>query len=223
LRAGQRRSRQVVINTCKVLDAADAADIPVAVGAAQPLIERSGRQGGSHGRDGLAAIGPTAIPGTVPAPACRSSDAAVSAALLAAAERSNRVISRTVTPLPHQSAASRSERLSSLVIVRSICPARCSASRTRASRSPSAVSTATARPSSRVAGRHALRAGPPGHLTLSGAPLASPTADSSVNPLSTPVFSLSPKPFRRLERSLPAPQTCFAYLPPDFRSAVRHT
>jgi hypothetical protein len=86
---GNAEVDQVVINTCKVLDAADAADIPVAVGAAQPLIERSRRQGGSHGRDGLAAIGPTAIPGTVPAPACRSSDAAVSAALLAAAERSN--------------------------------------------------------------------------------------------------------------------------------------
>jgi inosine-uridine nucleoside N-ribohydrolase len=53
---GNAEVDQVVINTCKVLDAADAADIPVAVGAAQPLIERSRRQGGSHGRDGLAGI-----------------------------------------------------------------------------------------------------------------------------------------------------------------------
>jgi pyrimidine-specific ribonucleoside hydrolase len=53
---GNAEVDQVVINTCKVLDAADAADIPVAVGAAQPLIERSRRQGGSHGRDGRRAF-----------------------------------------------------------------------------------------------------------------------------------------------------------------------
>ena len=48
---------QAVINTCKVLDAASAADIPVAAGAAQPLIERARREGGgSHGPDGLAGI-----------------------------------------------------------------------------------------------------------------------------------------------------------------------
>jgi pyrimidine-specific ribonucleoside hydrolase len=48
---------QAVINTCKVLDAANAGDIPVAVGAAQPLIERARREtGGSHGPDGLAGI-----------------------------------------------------------------------------------------------------------------------------------------------------------------------
>ena len=48
---------QAVINTCKVLDAASAGDIPVAAGAAQPLIERSRRDGGgSHGPDGLAGI-----------------------------------------------------------------------------------------------------------------------------------------------------------------------
>jgi pyrimidine-specific ribonucleoside hydrolase len=47
---------QVVTNTCKVLDAAGAGDIPVAAGAAQPLIEHSRRAGGSHGLDGLGGI-----------------------------------------------------------------------------------------------------------------------------------------------------------------------
>jgi pyrimidine-specific ribonucleoside hydrolase len=48
---------QAVINTCKVLDAASAGDIPVAAGAAQPLIEHARREGGgSHGPDGLAGI-----------------------------------------------------------------------------------------------------------------------------------------------------------------------
>jgi pyrimidine-specific ribonucleoside hydrolase len=48
---------QAVINSCKVLDAASAGDIPVAAGAAQPLIERARREGGgSHGPDGLAGV-----------------------------------------------------------------------------------------------------------------------------------------------------------------------
>lgn len=48
---------QAVINTCKVLDAGGAGDIPVAEGAAQPLMERARREGGgSHGPDGLAGI-----------------------------------------------------------------------------------------------------------------------------------------------------------------------
>jgi pyrimidine-specific ribonucleoside hydrolase len=47
---------QVVINTCKVLDAAGAGDIPVAAGSQQPLIERARRPGGSHGVDGLGGI-----------------------------------------------------------------------------------------------------------------------------------------------------------------------
>lgn len=47
---------QVVINTCKVLDAAGAADIPVAAGAAEPLVERSRRKNSPHGSDGLAGI-----------------------------------------------------------------------------------------------------------------------------------------------------------------------
>jgi pyrimidine-specific ribonucleoside hydrolase len=47
---------QVVINTCKVLDAADAGDVPVAAGATKPLLERARRQGGRHGTEGLGGI-----------------------------------------------------------------------------------------------------------------------------------------------------------------------
>jgi pyrimidine-specific ribonucleoside hydrolase len=54
--AGNVPIDQVVINTCKVLDAAGAGDIPVAAGAWQPLIERARRTGGSHGVDGLGGI-----------------------------------------------------------------------------------------------------------------------------------------------------------------------
>jgi inosine-uridine nucleoside N-ribohydrolase len=54
--AGNVPIDQVVINTCKVLDAAGAGDIPVAAGARQPLIERARRAGGSHGVDGLGGI-----------------------------------------------------------------------------------------------------------------------------------------------------------------------
>jgi pyrimidine-specific ribonucleoside hydrolase len=54
--AGNVHLDQVVINTCKVLDAAGAADILVASGAAQPLIERARRKGGAHGVDGLGGI-----------------------------------------------------------------------------------------------------------------------------------------------------------------------
>jgi pyrimidine-specific ribonucleoside hydrolase len=53
--AGNVPIEQVVINTCKVLDAAGAGDIPIAAGALQPLIERR-RTGGSHGVDGLGGI-----------------------------------------------------------------------------------------------------------------------------------------------------------------------
>ncbi len=60
-----------------------------------------------------------------------------------------------------------------------------------------------------VPGRPVPCAAPPAHLTLSAAPLASPPADSSHLPYRLRSFidtglSLSPKPFRRLERSLPA-------------------
>jgi hypothetical protein len=86
----------------------------------------------------------------------------------------------------------RSDKPSSLVIVCSACPTRRSASRTAPSRSPSGVSTATARASSGVPGRRVLCAVPPGHLTLSVAPLASPIPDPSRpyqrRSLSTPVF-----------------------------------
>jgi pyrimidine-specific ribonucleoside hydrolase len=54
--AGNAPVDQVVINTCKVLDAAGAGDIPVAAGATQPLIERARRRAGAHGIDGLAGI-----------------------------------------------------------------------------------------------------------------------------------------------------------------------
>jgi pyrimidine-specific ribonucleoside hydrolase len=54
--AGNATLDQVVINTCKVLDAAGAGDIPIAAGAAEPLLERARRQGASHGPDGLGGI-----------------------------------------------------------------------------------------------------------------------------------------------------------------------
>lgn len=54
--AGNVPLDQVVINTCKVLDAAGAGDIPVAAGAGQPPTERPRRQGASHGPDGLGGI-----------------------------------------------------------------------------------------------------------------------------------------------------------------------
>jgi pyrimidine-specific ribonucleoside hydrolase len=54
--AGNVTVDQVVINTCKVLDAAGAAEIPVGAGAAHPLIERARRAGGPHGLDGLGGI-----------------------------------------------------------------------------------------------------------------------------------------------------------------------
>jgi Resolvase, N terminal domain len=68
--------------------------------------------------------------------------------LLPPLNRRSRITSRNMMPLPHQSAASRTDRLSSSVIVRSASPARRSVSRTAASRFPSAVSTSTAKPSS---------------------------------------------------------------------------
>jgi pyrimidine-specific ribonucleoside hydrolase len=54
--AGNATLDQVVINTCKVLDAAGVGDIPIAAGAAGPLLERARRQGASHGPDGLGGI-----------------------------------------------------------------------------------------------------------------------------------------------------------------------
>ena len=55
--AGNVALDQVVINTCKVLGAAGAGDIPVGVGARVPLKERARREsGGSHGPNGLGGI-----------------------------------------------------------------------------------------------------------------------------------------------------------------------
>src|SRR5687768_3340610 len=54
--AGNVPIEQVVINTCKVLDAAGAESMPVAAGALQPLLDRARRTGGSHGVDGLGGI-----------------------------------------------------------------------------------------------------------------------------------------------------------------------
>ena len=54
--AGNVPIDQVMINTCKVLDAAGAGKIPVAAGAQQPLLERARRTEKSHGVDGLGGI-----------------------------------------------------------------------------------------------------------------------------------------------------------------------
>ena len=54
--AGNSGLDQVVINTAKVLDAAEAPDIPIAAGARQPLIERVRPEGAFHGIDGLGGI-----------------------------------------------------------------------------------------------------------------------------------------------------------------------
>jgi hypothetical protein len=144
--------------------------------------------------------------GALPGPACRPSDASVSAAVRKPSSRSSRVISRTVRPLPHQWTASRSDKPSSSVIVRSACPARCSASgrERRVHRARSALRLPD--PRSGVPGRRVLCAVPPGHLTLSVAPPASPIADSSHLPYRHRSFidtglSFSRKQLRGLERS----------------------
>ena len=55
--AGNSGVDQVVRNTLKVLEAAGAPeDIPVARGAAQPLVERSRPEGAFHGEDGLGGV-----------------------------------------------------------------------------------------------------------------------------------------------------------------------
>jgi pyrimidine-specific ribonucleoside hydrolase len=64
--AGNVSVDQAVINTCKVLDTAGVGEIPVARGAAQPLVERSRRKESSHGSDGLAGVG---LPETLRGPA----------------------------------------------------------------------------------------------------------------------------------------------------------
>ena len=55
--AGNSSVDQVVTNTLKVLDAAGAhRDLPVARGAAQPLLERARPEGAFHGDDGLGGV-----------------------------------------------------------------------------------------------------------------------------------------------------------------------
>jgi pyrimidine-specific ribonucleoside hydrolase len=53
---GNSSVEQVVTNTLRVLDAADAAYIPVARGATQPLVERGRSDGAFHGDDGLGGV-----------------------------------------------------------------------------------------------------------------------------------------------------------------------
>jgi pyrimidine-specific ribonucleoside hydrolase len=55
--AGNSGVDQVVTNTLKMLDAAGARhDLPVARGAAQPLVERARPEGAIHGEDGLGGV-----------------------------------------------------------------------------------------------------------------------------------------------------------------------
>jgi pyrimidine-specific ribonucleoside hydrolase len=54
--AGNSGLEQVLVNTAKVLDAAQASDVPIAGGAARPLLERRRREGQFHGVDGLGGI-----------------------------------------------------------------------------------------------------------------------------------------------------------------------
>ena len=54
--AGNAALAQVVDNTLRILDAADAPDIPVAAGAVRPLLEPARAAGHVHGTDGLGGI-----------------------------------------------------------------------------------------------------------------------------------------------------------------------
>ena len=54
--AGNSGLEQVLVNTAKVLDAAAAPIIPIAGGAARPLLERRRPEGHFHGADGLGGI-----------------------------------------------------------------------------------------------------------------------------------------------------------------------
>jgi pyrimidine-specific ribonucleoside hydrolase len=60
--AGNAPVEQVVRNTCIVLDAAGAGDVPVAQGAARPLIESPRTARHVHGEDGMADLGWPASP-----------------------------------------------------------------------------------------------------------------------------------------------------------------
>ena len=83
--AGNVAVDQVVTNTCKVLDAAGAGDIPVAAGAVQPLIERARRRKGPHGPDGLAGILLPPLAASI-ALACHRTDASADQRLAGAGE-----------------------------------------------------------------------------------------------------------------------------------------
>ena len=68
--AGNAPLHRVVANTLATLDAAGAADIPVAAGAARPLLEIARRSGAAHGSDGLGGIDlPRSASELVPEPA----------------------------------------------------------------------------------------------------------------------------------------------------------
>ena len=54
--AGNASLERVLDNTARVLDAASAPDVPIAAGAAKPLIERMRPEGQFHGEDGLGGI-----------------------------------------------------------------------------------------------------------------------------------------------------------------------
>lgn len=63
--AGNSGLHQVVANTFKVLDAAGAGHVPVAAGAARPLVETARRTGSPHGSDGLGGVTLPASPRTL--------------------------------------------------------------------------------------------------------------------------------------------------------------
>ena len=81
--AGNSGVEQVVINTNKVLDAAGARHIPVAAGAAQPLIERARPDGAFHGVDGLGGI---TLPESKREPSAKSAVEMVHELIMASAE-----------------------------------------------------------------------------------------------------------------------------------------
>jgi hypothetical protein len=134
----------------------------------------------------------------------------------------SRVTSRTVSaPPPHHSTASGRDRLSSVVIVSSACPARLSASRTAASRSPSAQhgDRQTFEPALPVGTFFAqyslgIQRRPPRRL-----PHRLLTHHISVIDTG---LSLSLSSRRRLERSSLTISTCFTYPQPISKSDVPH-
>ena len=126
----------------------------------------------------------------------------------------------------HYRTVSGTVRCSSLIIACDAGPGALFGCGDRRVSLPSAVSASTAKASSRRS--RSAYAVPPGHLTLSVAPLASAIADSSHLPYRHRSFidtglSFTPKPFRRVERSSLTISTCFTYPQPIPRSDVPHT